>query len=226
MDQRIYICTHKPFTPPSDSLYIPLQVGKAISDDYGYIGDDTGDNISELNRNWCELTGYYWLWKNISCDIIGVCHYRRFLSCNDTLLNGQDLNEILKTYDIILPTDRPTLFSSLKEQYTDLHNIKDLDGIRDIIRDIFPDYLTAFHLCINCNLFSLGNLIITGKNIFDEYCQWLFTILFEYSKTVRINEYDTYQGRLFGFLSERLLRVWVLHHSYKIYQLPVLEIES
>jgi hypothetical protein len=69
MDQRIYICTHKPFTPPSDSLYIPLQVGKAISDDYGYIGDDTGDNISELNRNWCELTGYYWLWKNISCDI-------------------------------------------------------------------------------------------------------------------------------------------------------------
>lgn len=37
----------------------------------GYIGDNTGDNISLRNPNYCELTGLYWAWKNLKCDYIG-----------------------------------------------------------------------------------------------------------------------------------------------------------
>ena len=82
MDTRIYVMTHKQTSLPSGAdelIYIPLQVGKSISIDLGYQGDDEGDNISDKNKSFCELTGQYWLWKNVTCDYIGIAHYRRFM---------------------------------------------------------------------------------------------------------------------------------------------------
>jgi len=38
-------------------MYLPVQMGHAIHPGIGYIGDDTGENISERNGNFCELTG-------------------------------------------------------------------------------------------------------------------------------------------------------------------------
>lgn len=70
MDTRIYVMTHKQYTKPDDSLYRTLHVGRALSEDLGYEGDDTGEQISNKNRNYCELTGMYWIWKNVSCDIV------------------------------------------------------------------------------------------------------------------------------------------------------------
>ena len=48
---------------PSDDIYLPVHVGKKGKTDLGYQGDDTGDNISDKNTNYCELTGLYWAWK-------------------------------------------------------------------------------------------------------------------------------------------------------------------
>ena len=64
----------------TQSPYLPIQVGKAISNtDLGVQGDNTGDNISEKNQSYCELTGIYWAWKNLkNVDYIGLCHYRRY----------------------------------------------------------------------------------------------------------------------------------------------------
>ena len=82
MDVRMYVMTHKKIAPIASSIYHILHVGKKGKEDLGYPGDDTGDNISEKNTNYCELTGMYWLWKNCNCDIIGICHYRRFFCEN------------------------------------------------------------------------------------------------------------------------------------------------
>ena len=78
MSIEIYTITHKPFTPPNDPMYIPLHVGRAISNNLGFLGDDTGDSISKENPYFCELTGMYWIWKNrCRADYIGMCHYRK-----------------------------------------------------------------------------------------------------------------------------------------------------
>lgn len=88
MSIRIYTITHKLFTPPPDPMYVPLHVGHACSNkDWGFLSDDTGDSISELNPYFCELTGIYWIWKNVSdCDYVGISHYRRYLVNEQNML--------------------------------------------------------------------------------------------------------------------------------------------
>ena len=79
-DIKIIIATHKQHFMPSDDMYLPLHVGKSGKEELGYQGDDTGDNISAKNPNFCELTGLYWAWKNLPNYYLGLIHYRRFFS--------------------------------------------------------------------------------------------------------------------------------------------------
>jgi hypothetical protein len=79
MNLKIYIATHKKFDVPKSKYHIPLHVGREGKEDLGYLGDNTGDNISLENANYCELTGFYWIWKNVKdADYVGLCHYRRY----------------------------------------------------------------------------------------------------------------------------------------------------
>lgn len=216
MDTRIYVITHKKFTCPEDPLYHALHVGRALGNDLGYTGDDTGKHISGKNRNYCELTGIYWIWKNISCDIVGICHYRRYFTQGKQLLTQEYIERTLKDYDAITVVSGLTDQACVRDQYEHYHHIGDLNLCRTILEEKYPDYLDAFDHCMSCNLFSLGNMIITRKDIYDEYCAWLFDILFEVEKRADISEYDDYQKRIFGFLSERLIRIWLLNSSYKV----------
>ena len=76
-DVALIVATHKNYWMPKDEMYVPIHVGREGKDDLGYIGDNTGDNISSKNANYCELTGLYWAWKNFDADYLGLVHYRR-----------------------------------------------------------------------------------------------------------------------------------------------------
>ncbi len=88
MDTRIYVMTHKKIENLPEKIYQPLHVGREGKEDLGYPGDHTGEQISSKNPYYCELTGMYWIWKNVSCDVIGVCHYRRFFMREGRLLKS------------------------------------------------------------------------------------------------------------------------------------------
>ena len=79
-DATILVCCHKPYNCLKDDNFLPIQVGKSISRiDIGIIGDDTGDNLSNKNKSYCELTGIYWFWKNRPIPkYVGLYHYRRY----------------------------------------------------------------------------------------------------------------------------------------------------
>ena len=62
LNTKIFIMTHKRIDPPKLPGYVMMLVGSAFhDDDFGYLRDDTGDNISKKNKNYSELTGLYWL---------------------------------------------------------------------------------------------------------------------------------------------------------------------
>lgn len=103
MSIKIFTITHKAFTPPEDSMYVPLHVGRINGENLGFLGDDTGDSISQLNPYFCELTGMYWIWKNFTeADYVGICHYRRYLiNENGVVFTENELNKLFEKYDII-----------------------------------------------------------------------------------------------------------------------------
>ena len=79
---KILVATTKKYRMPKDPIYVPVQVGAALSNapDLPYMKDNTGDNISEKNPRYCELTGLYWAWKNLDADYLGLVHYRRYFA--------------------------------------------------------------------------------------------------------------------------------------------------
>lgn len=218
---NIYIATHKKFNVPDKEGYIPIQVGAKINEQLPYIKDDTGDNISEKNKNYCELTALYWIWKNRKENIIGLTHYRRYFYNNifsnkeNNLLSCKKIENILYKYDIILPKSLK-LENTIEEQYVDSHHVNDLRKCKTIIQDIYPEYEDDFEKVLKRKKMYAYNMFITKREYFEMYMEWLFNILSRLEKKIDIREYSEYNQRVYGFLAERLLNVWISKNNLKI----------
>ena len=226
----LYIVTHKIPNPVLHKKgYKYLLVGAYKGHIFGDCFDDVGDNISSKNSNYCELTGLYWLWKNCKDDYIGICHYRRFFSKSfryGVIATEEELLCKLSKYDMIVPFIRK-LKMSVKEQYCESSGYEqDLYVIREILKEKYPDYVPYYDLIINGNNVYFANMLVTTKEIFDRYCEWLFDILFEAEKRIDISEYNPYQKRIYGFLAERLLIVWIHYNKIKVFEMGVVNTEE
>jgi hypothetical protein len=219
---QIYVMTHVAFHVPEDPIYHPLHVGHAIHEDLGYQGDDTGDNISELNPYYSELTGLYWVWKNVrNVEYAGLCHYRRyFLNGQNTIMTKADFMPILVKYDVIL-SQPVTSEKCYRDVYAEAHNIHDLEAVGDAIAALYPDCVPIFQEVLSSMKTYSGNLFVTRKELFDEYAAWLFSIFDVASKHIDVSGYDDYHKRVYGFLSEQLLFVWVRYRKLTCYEVPI-----
>ena len=229
---EIFVITHKPCKLiPKDNIYKMIQAGAAGKDHFLPLTDDIfKDNISNKNASFCELTAMYHIWKYSNADIKGLCHYRRYFTNHRYLsealsytvkkypfiLKKEQIERILDNYDLIVGEHIHKGCSGY-DYYASQHILSDLMCARDIIAEMYPDYLASFDKCLNSDSFYLANMIYTSKDIFDSYSKWLFDILFEVEKRVDITNRDNYQKRVFGFLSERLLKVWVDKNNLKPY---------
>lgn len=230
MNIKIYTCHHKKAPVYESEYIIPIHAGKANSKlDLGLIGDDSGENISERNGSWCELTVIYWMWKNIKADYYGLFHYRRFLNFNAIgggyeIFNDFEQNSIQKfgwddkkiqlvceNYDVITspiwnihPVGLPNYTMTNYEFYAKEHFAKDLDVVINLIKEKTPEiYPFALKSLYSKECF-FANMMVMKKEYFFDYCEWLFDILFEAEKIINIDNYDPYQKRIWGFIAERL----------------------
>lgn len=223
MSVKIFAMTHKEFDVPDNPMYIPLHVGhKQAKQDFGYPGDDTGDNISHLNGYYAELSGVYWVWKNYhEADCVGICHYRRFLTSEEGYVFSEKQYEaILQQYDIIT-TKQLELPNSYHYGFAAHHRIETLDETGRIIQEKYPEYYDTFIDLVHKNKTYFGNIMVAKKSLFDEYAQWLFDIFFELQKRIDLTFEDDYHKRVFGFISEFLLYVWVTARELKAYECRV-----
>ncbi|MDE7323856.1 MAG: DUF4422 domain-containing protein [Lachnospiraceae bacterium] len=223
MSVKIFVMTHKQFEVPDDPMYIPLHVGhKNAKEDFGYTGDDTGDNISDMNCYYAELSGVYWVWKNVvDADYVGICHYRRFLTSEEGyVFSEEEYGRILEEYDIVT-TKQLELPGSYRNGFGAHHNVSMLDETGRIISELYPEYYDTFVSLVHQNKTYFGNIMVAGKVLYDAYCKWLFTIFFELQKRIDLTFADDYHKRVFGFISEFLLYVWVTARKLKAYECRV-----
>ena len=232
---KILVASHKAYAFPEDPLYFPIRVGCALQHPAdAQLCDNTGDHLSEKNGTFCELTALYWAWKNCFFDdaeYAGLVHYRRYFSGSVRfgtrhILSEQKIDELLRTYDVIVPKKRCYYIETVRSHYGHAHYAKDLEITKEIVLAKIPEYAEAFDTVMKQRSLYLYNMFVMRSEHFYVYCAWLFPLLFEAEKRIETDGYDSYQRRVFGFLAERLFNVWLLQNGLKTYEVNIVNVEG
>ena len=207
MSYEIYVVSHKDIRMPEGNIYIPVQVGPAKDDFSGFVRDNTGENISEKNPNYCELTAQYWAWKNRKADVKGLVHYRRLFSKGkrmlgaslekkyENVLDEKTLVDIMEKHDAILPKKRNYYIETLWSHYEHSHKIEGLEETRKVIAEKYPDYLMKFDEVMKRRSAHMFNMVIAKDKVFSAYSEWLFDVLGEVEKRVDISGYSVSEAQ-------------------------------
>lgn len=243
-DIKIVIATHKPYVMPEDEIYLPVQVGSEGKQDIGFQRDNEGENISVKNPSFCELTGLYWAWKNLQCDYLGLAHYRRHFTMMSKwtlnkekmaeekikdVLHTEEVEKLVSGYPIIVPRKRKYYIETLYSHYAHSHYAVHLDVTREIIKERHPEYLATFDAVMKQRAGYMFNMYIMRRDLSDQYCEWLFDILFELEKRMTDLELSAFQGRFYGRVSEIIFNVWLKYqienNKYQVKEIGCVHME-
>ena len=242
---RIFVSAHKPVELFDSSILQPVQVGCSLRNDRfpWAFHDDKGNNISDLNPMYCELTTQYWAWKNTSSEYVGFCHYRRYFDFSGTRhdeniygeimddfidaasqkkysLDDESIEKFVAQYDVIT-TERKDIRTyagqnaTLRSQYdaADKLFVEDLDKIVSILKKQHPEYGQDADKFLSGHVGRFCNMFIMKRKIFNDYCAWLFPLLEEFVSTTDMSRYSKEGVRTPGHLAERLLNIYLIHHE-------------
>lgn len=216
----IYVCCHKDYTHDNktDSF-------KAISSYDINVKNIDFIKISNIldQRNWCELSAIYYIWKNIKTDVVGLVQYRRqFVDYDGVNFVAKPVTSIFSNYT----------------NYDIAHNSEDLRICFSIVQQLLPEYQNAMLSMFDCHQFIPHNMFVLEWPVFDRLCRFLFSILFTFVNTLQINSNEAilrrinakperylhkvnygdvlldspiFQSRLFALLSERLTTAFYIH---------------
>ena len=227
----ILIACHKPYALPQGACYFPVEVGAALHPRSlpGCVPDSAGENISAKNPQYCELTAVYWAWKNLRAEAVGLVHYRRYFTADPLrrfVAEKSDFERRLAKAPVILPKPRHYWIETNYSQYVHAHNAQDLAVTRDVLAELFPQYLPSYDRQMRWRSGHRFNMFVMRRDLFDAYCEWLFSVLSALEERLDTTGYNAYNTRVFGFVAERLLDVWIETNGVAYTELPVLHTES
>lgn len=218
---KIIVVTHKPYQMPEDRMYLPLYVGAQLRDDgdravlnHEYAKDNEGENISALNQYFCELTGLYWAWKNLDAQYIGLAHYRRHFSMKGrtgfgNILTYEELEPYLGNVKVFVPQKRRYYIETLYSHYEHTHYAGHLDETRKIIMEKYPDFIHSYDRVMKQRHGYMFNMMIMEKGLLNQYCGWLFDILFGLQDRIDTEGLSAFSKRCYGRVAEIVFNVWL-----------------
>ncbi|SFV03820.1 DUF4422 domain-containing protein [Butyrivibrio sp. INlla21] len=197
-----------------------IQVGAANTDErIADITDDTGDNISAKNGNYCEITGLYWIWKNRLCDesedikdsdYFGLAQYRRSFELTEDDLRKLFCNDI----DVLLPY--PLMYEPDINKHHERY-LKDTDwkALLTALEELWPEYAEYFPKVLGQQYMYNYNVILAKKQVLKDYCDWLFPVL------ARVEELSVPKGsersdRYIGYMVETLETLYFMKNRDKL----------
>lgn len=184
-----------------------IQVGAVLTKQkIADVTDCSGEHISEKNERYCELTAQYWIWKNVSAEYIGLCHYRRRFA-----LSKEDVDNLTRSCVDVVVTNPVVNIPNVLTMYCKNHVLNDWQIMKDGIRKICCEYLKSLEYVEQSTYYIPYNMFIMQRDVLNRYCEWLFPIL-EYCEMNCEAREDIYQNRYIGFLAERLMTVYLYHH--------------
>ena len=166
-----------------------------------------------------------------------MVHYRRHFSNKlfrskdiskniSNVISRNDVEKLLTKTDVILPRKRNYYIENLYDHYKHTTYVEPLDETRKIIKDKYPKYLKEFDNLKKRKSAHMFNMFVMKKEILDNYCNWLFGILFELEKRMDNSIYDSFHARFYGRVSELLLDVYIKTNHIKYKEVSVLDIEN
>lgn len=232
---KIFCVYHKPYHLFSSDAVEPIQTGCVkASEDLKILRDDKGDNISHKNKNYGELSAWYWVWKNYlpkhpEIDYVGFCHYRRFLNFTPKkikkrwqeypknkfkkLFERYYISSVLSsqiTDDIILPKITKFKDISLQESYDNFHPKAEMEKFVQIACNKYPEEKEIILNTLNGNKGYFALNFVMRKELFENFMNWLFPLLFELEKQSDWSRYSAYNDvRAPAYLVERIFNIWL-----------------
>ena len=144
-----------------------------------------------------------------------MAHYRRHFSLKkkndkwDSVLTYEQVKPYLSQIKVFVPKKRKYYIETLYSHYEHTHYVEQLDVTEDIIKEKYPEYLDSYNKVMKQRYGYMFNMMIMEKELVNEYCTWLFDILFELKDRLSMPELSSFQGRFYGRVSEIIFNVWL-----------------
>ncbi len=220
---KIFVVAHKAAEIQKNKVLVPIHVGRVLSSPLeGMIGDDTGENISEKNSQYCEMTAHYWIWKNVhDTKYVGLCHYRRYFGIDIT---EENLSEVMEDADVVM-VEPSWHIDSVYSYFAKFMGAENMTILWMVLKKLYPEYVeTLVSVCDGVKFYPF-NMLLCKKGLFDEYAEWMFSVLGECEKYVMHSPY-TNGCRAFAYMAELLTGVYFIHRGMRIKTVPYYRIED
>ncbi len=192
------------YHPDLYSFEQPIQAGAALAEKMiADVKDNTGENISEKNRMYCEMSAVYWVWKNARHDWVGIEHYRRHLLIKPEML-ADDVDVILPLPYICYPNEAVQFRRFISKDV--------LNALLKALQDLHPDQYEEYHKILYGKYQYTYNMQCSRWEVFDAYCKWFFEIT-EYMETMADKVPEIRTTRALSYVAEVLTNIYFMSHQ-------------
>lgn len=198
---------HLTTRPVMQPFEYTIQAGAALTKDrISVYADNIGKNISVKNKQYCEMTATYWIWKNIRCDWVGIEHYRRHL-----LLKPEYISDDV---DVILPLPY-ICYPNEMAQFQRFVSDKVCSALLQGLKEVHPNEYEQFEKILYGQYQYTYNLVCAKKSVFDAYCRWFFEIT-EHIETFEQKVPEIKETRALSYIAEVLTNLYFMINSDKL----------